>query len=82
MPYKIYPVLLVILLFNSCIHKTDRRIIHKNLGKLMLANQVILYGVEMKNLIYHKDIGDFIEYLDKEKKFFNDVGEINKYNIE
>ena len=48
----------------------------------MLANQVILYGVEMENLIYHKDIGDFIEYLDKEKKFFNDVEEINKYNIE
>ncbi len=48
----------------------------------MLANQMILYGVEMGNLIYHKDIGDFIEYLDKEKKFFNDVEEINKYNIE
>lgn len=32
-------------------------------------------------MIYHKDIGDFIEYLDKEKDFFNNVEEINRYNI-
>lgn len=38
--------------------------------------------MEMKKLVYYKDIKDFIEYLDKEKKFFNDVEEINKYNIE
>lgn len=36
----------------------------------------------MEKLIYHKDIKDFIEYLDKEKRFFNNVEEINKYNIE
>ncbi|MDI9475999.1 MAG: hypothetical protein ACOX0L_05465 [Natronincolaceae bacterium] len=35
----------------------------------------------MGKLVYHKDIGDFIEYLDKEKKFFNGVEEIDKYNI-
>ncbi len=32
-------------------------------------------------MIYRKDIGDFIEYLDKEKNFFNGVEEIDKYNI-
>lgn len=32
-------------------------------------------------MIYCKDIGDFIEYLDKEKKFFNGVEKIDKYNI-
>ena len=36
----------------------------------------------MGNLVYRKDIEDFIEYLDKEREFFNDVEEINKYNIE
>lgn len=36
----------------------------------------------MENLMHHKDIGDFIRYLDKEKKFFDDVEEINRYNIE
>ncbi len=25
---------------------------------------------------------EFIQYLDKEKKFFNNVDEINKYNLE
>lgn len=59
----------------------DRCIIHKNLGKLILVNQWIYIESEMENLTYHKNIGDFIEYLDKEKKFFNDVEEINKYNI-
>ena len=32
-------------------------------------------------MAYHKNIEDFIEYLDKEKGFFNDVKKIDKYNI-
>jgi len=29
----------------------------------------------------YKDIKEFIEYLDQEKNFFNNVEEINQYNI-
>jgi len=29
----------------------------------------------------YKDIKEFIQYLDEEKKFFNNVEEINQYNI-
>lgn len=47
----------------------------------MLANLKKLYKRGNLNLIYYKDIKDFIEYLDKEKKFFDNVEEINKYNI-
>ncbi len=36
---------------------------------------------EMGILIYYKDIREFIEHLDKKKKFFENVEEINKYNI-
>nr|WP_246579273.1 hypothetical protein [Alkaliphilus flagellatus] len=34
----------------------------------------------MDKLIY-ENIKDYIRYLDKEKKFFNNVNEINQYNI-
>lgn len=30
---------------------------------------------------YQKNIGDFIEYLDKEEGFFDNVEVINRYNI-
>lgn len=81
-------------------------IIHVKIGKLILANRMIMckkehlekmfyyfeLGVEKlrvlnftppkeTNKLIYKDIKDFIEYLDKEKEFFNNVEEINKYNI-
>ncbi|MFW5649703.1 MAG: hypothetical protein ACOCG5_11510 [Candidatus Alkaliphilus sp. MAG34] len=35
----------------------------------------------MGKLVYFMDIKDFIEYLDKEKRFFSSVDKIDKYNI-
>lgn len=35
----------------------------------------------MGKLVYFMDIKDFIEYLDKEKRFFSGVDKIDKYNI-
>ena len=32
-------------------------------------------------MIHHKDIKDFIKYLDEKEGFFNGVEKINKYNI-
>lgn len=33
------------------------------------------------NKLVNKNIKEFIEYLDKEKKFFNNVEKIDQYNI-
>ena len=35
----------------------------------------------MEKLVYYENIRDFIEYLDKEKNFFDGIEKIDKYNI-
>lgn len=37
--------------------------------------------MEERDKLIHKNIIDFIQYLDREKKFFNNIEEINQYNI-
>lgn len=58
---------------------TSSCIIHKNLGRLI--NKINVFTQRELSRLAYENIKDFIQYLDKEKKFFNNVDEINQYNI-